>query len=112
MSDEPITLWLLAMHMVGDYIAQNHQTSQRKLISVRTRLYHVATYTLCFAAVPLIRGMGWIEALLFLLSIAVPHFVIDSRRWASGKDWNLKPLAVDQTLHVCCLAATATLFQL
>ncbi len=107
-----IDLTIIACHMVGDYLTQTDWMAARKFLDWRPRLAHVAVYTAGFAFVPLQAHLPLRQALLFLLVVGVPHFVVDCRRWASAEIWPLKPVMVDQSLHIAFLAATAVAFGL
>ena len=107
-----IDLTILACHMVGEYVTQTDWMAARKLSDWRARLAHVSAYTAGFAAVAVQAHLTVPRAAVFLLVIGVPHFVVDCRRWASGRVWPPKPILVDQAIHTVCLAATAAAFGL
>ena len=107
-----IDLTIIACHMVGDYLTQTDWMAARKFADWRPRLAHVAVYTAGFAVVPLQAHLSLDRAAAFLLAVAVPHFIVDCRRWASAEVWPFKPVMVDQSLHAICLAATAAAFGL
>ena len=98
--------------MVGEYILQTDWMAARKLIDWRARLLHVATYTACFIPVIVESHLPLERAIAFLLSVGVPHFIVDCRRWASGEHWPPKPIMVDQAIHMTCLAIAAAVFGL
>lgn len=104
-----LVLELLAAHMVGDYILQSDDMAKRKLSDWRVRAVHVLAYTLPFIFVVGWKAATYEGALLFLLANGVVHFIIDSRRWASGEAWPPKPILVDQTLHLVQLAVLGRL---
>lgn len=104
-----IGLDLLAAHLVGDFVLQTDDMAKRKLECWRTRLYHVLLYSMAFVPVIITyaqRVDDWRLALFYWLLI-LTHFIIDSRRWASGEKWTPKPIMVDQALHVVTLAVLA-----
>lgn len=101
---------LLACHMVGDYIFQTSDMAAKKLTEWPTRLLHVLAYNLPFMVLCLLTGATGPKVGLFLLLNVVIHFIVDSRRWASGKDWAPKPILVDQSIHLVTLAALWHLF--
>lgn len=103
---DPLTL--LAAHMVGDYVLQTDQQARTKLADWRPRAVHVSTYTLAF--LPAVWGRPWDVVLTFLALVWVTHFITDSRRWASGKEWAPKPILVDQAIHLATLAVLARVF--
>ncbi len=105
---DPLTL--LAAHMVGDYILQSDRVAKTKLTDVGIRVWHVSLYTLCFIPSVLLAHFPLMPACLFLLAVWITHFVVDSRRWASGKDWAPKPILVDQALHLVTLAVLLNVF--
>lgn len=105
-----IPLLFLAAHMVGDFITQNQWMSDRKLSNWRVRWLHVSIYTLGFVPIPLMVGLPIRQAVAFILLIFITHFLTDSRRWASGDKWPLKPLMVDQSIHIATLALIASAF--
>jgi len=107
-----IDLTILACHMVGEYVTQTDWMAAHKLTDWRARLAHVATYTAGFTFVALQAQMSPARAAVFLLSIFVPHFIVDTRRWASGDVWPPKPIMVDQSIHAVCLALAAAAFRL
>lgn len=134
-----IALWLLAAHMVGDYLFQNRWHAAAKFTSARERGLHVAWYTLAFVPVAFWYADTW-KATAFLASLAVLHFLTDRRRYVSNvgdvlghrlrlarasgvplrrvlrdvvtppNPWETLPLMVDQTLHVLQLAILGSLF--
>jgi hypothetical protein len=107
-----IDLTIIACHMVGEYVTQTNWMAANKLQHWRPRLVHVLVYTAGFAFVPWQAHLPLERAVLFLLAIGIPHFVVDCRRWASGEVWPPKPIMVDQAIHVAFLAATAAAFGL
>lgn len=107
-----IALALLAAHMVGDYILQTGWMAANKLNHWWPRFIHVCLYTLCFWPVLMATELdGWHTA-QFLGLVWVTHFITDSRRWASDKQWCAKPIMVDQTIHITTLAVLGYSFGL
>ena len=104
-----IALWLIACHMVGDYILQTPRMAALKLTNAKVRAQHVTTYTLFFILPLLVYRVPVAHSLLFLLAVWVTHFVTDSRRWASAEPWPPKPIMVDQAIHLLTLAILGTL---
>lgn len=82
-----IALYLLASHMVGDFLLQTRWQAARKLRDPWERALHVAVYTLAFVPVALVAPY-WQETVAFLGFLAALHFVTDSRRYLSTfGDW-------------------------
>lgn len=119
MSD--LTLFLLAGHMLGDWVVQTDWQAANKMTSWRANQAHVATYHLTLLAAlnyPLWgrwpSPVRWLAA--FVLSWAL-HSLIDRRwpvRWlmratgsAAFAETTLGILTVDQSLHVATLAVMA-----
>jgi len=105
-----LSLCLLASHMVGDYIVQTDWMAANKLKDAAARAIHVFAYSLCFIPTACRYAPTHAGAVAFLLLNAAAHFVVDSRRWASGDRWPPKPILVDQAIHAACLAALGVLF--
>lgn len=105
---DPLTL--LACHLVGDFILQTNTQAQLKFVNSRVRAQHVTTYTLAFLPAIAVGHLGFFSGVFFLLFIWITHFILDSKRWASGRDWAPKPIMVDQTLHIVVLAIAYHLF--
>lgn len=82
-----LPLYLLASHMVGDYLFQTRWQAAAKLKDPWTRSLHVSTYTLAFLPVAFL-APHWQEAVTFLGLLAALHFATDSRRYLSTfGDW-------------------------
>lgn len=89
-----IALYLVAAHMLGDFVLQNRWMSRGKLAHWDTRLLHVAAYLVPFVPVAFVYGRHvagatpGATALLFLALVGVLHFLTDSRRFRSSlADW-------------------------
>lgn len=78
-----ISLYLLASHMVGDFIFQNRWHSERKLDDPLERAWHVLWYTLAFAPVVYITAPPVWKGAAFSGCLFVLHFLTDSRRFHS-----------------------------
>jgi hypothetical protein len=104
-----IALDLIAAHMVGDFLLQGSAMADEKLRDWRIRLLHVAIYSLPFVVVMIGEDVRPARAAIFLAANFALHFLIDSRRWASAREWPPKPILVDQTLHMVTLAVLAHL---
>lgn len=122
-----LVLYLLAAHLIGDYLIQTRWQSvgkfgwTREAIGFRTR--HVLGYLLPFTPVAFAYGNA-LEATGFLAWLGVVHWYTDAQRivvtpgewlwWrvvAANKKaklepnpWPSLPLAIDQTLHVIQIA--------
>lgn len=82
-----IALYLLASHMVGDYLFQTRWQAAKKLDDPWVRALHVATYTLAFVPAAY-TAAPWREATTFLGFLAALHYATDSRRYLSTfGDW-------------------------
>jgi hypothetical protein len=97
-----LSLYLLAAHMVGDFILQGEWIASRKLSDWRVRALHVTLYVIPFALIS--------PDARFLASLWALHFLVDCRRWCASNPWPLKTLAVDQSLHVATIAALGAAF--
>ena len=104
-----LSIWLIALHMLGDYILQTNWMAANKFKSASVRSVHVFCYTVPFAVFAGIVAPTAIKAMAFTLGVFVLHWITDCRRWASDKPWCAKPIMVDQTLHMLQLAALSTL---
>lgn len=102
-----LALWIIALHMFGDYVVQTHWIAMGKLDSWKVRTVHVALYSAPFAVLAAYLGGTW-QPWAFPLLVAIPHWLTDSVRWCPGHPWNLKALMVDQSIHLLCLAAAGS----
>lgn len=82
-----IALWLLAAHLVGDFILQTRWQAVGKFGSTRDasalRAKHVLAYCLPFVPIAFAYAGGPGRALGFLLLLAVFHYATDARRFTS-----------------------------
>ena len=102
-----ISLYIIAAHLTGDFIFQTDEMAQKKFDSHTWRTGHVQMYTTAFIPIVLITPLPW----MFLFAVAIPHWIIDSRRWVEPKDgFESYPVVVDQTLHILSLAIAAGIF--
>ena len=100
---------MIAAHMVGDYLLQTDNMARNKFSDKSVRLLHCGAYMLPVFLVGYVHAVSpWGLALFYVVNL-IAHFVIDSRRWASGDKWPPKPILVDQALHLVTLAFTARL---
>lgn len=90
-----IALWLIASHMVGDFVLQSRWHAAGKLTDAEERVRHVLAYTLAFLPVTAAythafdghawrspHGEAW-TGILFLLFLGSLHYVTDSVRFKS-----------------------------
>lgn len=98
---------LIWLHFLSDFVLQTDRMALNKSSSNRWLFYHVATYTLPFAAV-------FPHQPLFVLLNGFLHFAIDymSSR-ATKRSWEEKKrhlffveIGFDQALHLTCLVST------
>jgi hypothetical protein len=104
------SLDLIAAHMVGDYILQTDGMAKKKLADDRVRFWHVLIYCIPFFVLLETCGPSGGRELAFMAALFIGHYGIDSRRWASGKNWKPKPILVDQTLHAVHLVLISHAF--
>lgn len=83
-----IALYLLAAHMVGDFVLQTRWQAEAKLSESSARLRHVATYCLPFVPVAFVYGQvgpldRWSAGMIFIGWLALLHFLTDSVRFRS-----------------------------
>lgn len=127
-----IVLWLLAAHLVGDYLLQTRWQAMGKFGWTREamiyRTAHVLTYLLPFIPIALVYG-NLVEAVGFIVWLGVLHWFTDAQRFVRTpgevlvwkfkqpkalpllpNPWPSLPLAIDQTLHVLTLAVLGAWF--
>jgi Protein of unknown function (DUF3307) len=113
------SLLILGAHMIGDFGLQTDYMALHKLTSPRVRTLHVACYCIpfllltvwwCFGMPHAPNSRPFLRGGLFLLTVAVTHWLTDSRLWASGEKWPPKPILVDQTIHIATLGILEVLF--
>jgi len=100
---------LIALHMLGDYILQTELMAQRKLESAYIRFVHVNAYSLPF----LIWATHFYEVkkgIYFFIGVWITHFAIDSYRFAKNHPWPPKSILIDQSLHIITIAVLAHIF--
>lgn len=103
-----MSLELIALHMLGDFILQNERMAQNKLKSVAVRFVHVNLY-----AFPFLIWAAYfygLNGVWFYLSVWATHFAVDSHRFAANHPYPPKPILIDQSLHIISLAVLARLF--
>jgi len=96
--------------MMGDFIIQTDWMAANKLKSHWARFLHVTTYSIGFIPVALAFAPTTTAAWCFLLNNFIVHYVVDTRRWASGDKWPPKPIVVDQALHMTQLAILGVIY--
>lgn len=103
-----MTLDLLALHMLGDYILQTEWMAQNKLKNIPARLIHVNTYAFPF----FLWGVYFygLQGVYFFVGVWITHFAIDSYRFAASHPWPPKSMLIDQSLHIISLAMLARVF--
>lgn len=79
-----VALYLLASHLVGDFILQTRWQAVRKFDDRAYRARHVLSYVAAFVPVLLVVRSGWLQAGGFLAALAALHFATDSRRFHSN----------------------------
>ena len=118
--------WLLAGHMLGDFIFQTNWMAERKTKEYSPLFIHCAIYacSIWFSSLPVphpveidsFRLIPWGLSPLSVLFVFISHAVIDRRKitiwWCrnvtrSDKMWLL--IMTDQSLHVIILAITCLL---
>lgn len=104
----PVELWLVTLHLIGDFPLQPNWMAQRKtsnpLINAAHSLIHGALFApLAWYIYP--RASG---AIIFTMWIVITHFIIDSRSWVSpNEEWDNPEMWVwinDQILHFIALS--------
>ncbi|MFL5309502.1 MAG: DUF3307 domain-containing protein [Myxococcales bacterium] len=83
-------LYLLAAHLVGDFVLQSRRMAALKLDDARVRAEHVGCYLLPFY--PLACWQSWHRPVWhgvgFLVGLGLLHYLTDSRRFRSTlMDW-------------------------
>ncbi len=85
-----IPLYLLACHLIGDFLLQSRSMAALKLTNAGVRFWHVAVYAIPFWVLMFYLyhpGASW-HPLAFVYSLMVLHFFTDSRRFTSSPmDW-------------------------
>lgn len=104
-----LSIDLIASHMAGDYLLQTDFMARHKLSSWKVRLLHVLMYGVPFIPVAFFYATPR-RAIAFLICLCLTHFIVDSRRWASGDKWPPKPILVDQALHLVTISILGHLF--
>lgn len=125
-----IGLYLLASHLVGDFLLQTRWQAAGKLNDHVVRARHVGAYTLAFFPVAVTQAPNAQAAYTFLAFLAALHFITDSRRFystfgdvfawrtdpktrplrLSPNPWTPIPILIDQTLHVAQIAILGGIF--
>lgn len=79
-----IALYLIASHMVGDYMFQNRWHAARKFTNRWERALHVAWYGCAFTPVVAFYAPSQLDGIAFVVLLVVLHFITDSRRYLSN----------------------------
>lgn len=87
-----LPLYLLAAHLVGDFILQTRWQAAGKFARTRQgallRLRHVATYSVPFVPLAIVYGGNAWWSADFMLALFLLHYLTDSRRFTSTLgDW-------------------------
>lgn len=103
-----LPLILIVCHWIGDFVLQTDEMAKNKLNDWRVRTSHVITYMFPFAClVPIFWWPLW-KGVLWYLLIAIPHWLIDTRRWVEPKPkFQSYPIVIDQGLHLGSLLIAA-----
>lgn len=81
-------LYLLAAHLVGDFVFQTRWQATEKFTEPWCRLRHATTYALPFIPIAVVFSPRWEWALNFMIALWFFHFLTDSRRFHSTLgDW-------------------------
>ena len=104
MSAASVALFFIALHMIGDYVTQTNWMAANKLRSGGVRTLHVLIYSIPFWVLGCLSLPTGENGILLFVSVFIPHWIIDCRRWASPDPWPPKPIMVDQSLHALHLA--------
>lgn len=78
-----IALYLLAAHMVGDFVLSNRWQADLKFTDRGYRTRHVIGYCVAFVPIALAYGSSGYRGSAFLGSLFVLHWLTDSRRFRS-----------------------------
>lgn len=83
-----IALYLLAAHMVGDFVLQTRWQAAGKFTDRGLRFRHCVGYTVPFIVLALIVGNGPLAWYAFPVAVFALHYLTDSRRFLSTiGDW-------------------------
>lgn len=102
-----LALWMIAAHMIGDYVVQTNWMAANKMKRWDALALHVLCYTACFAGPILAYATTPQLAAWGIVALAAMHAATDWRRWASGAQWPPKPILVDQAMHAVQIAIVA-----
>ena len=82
-----LSIWLIALHMLGDYVLQTPYMAANKFKSAAVRSVHVLLYSLplgLFAGVWVrLHGLPVWHSAAFFVGLYVTHWITDMRRWCS-----------------------------
>ncbi|WP_134672610.1 DUF3307 domain-containing protein [Halorussus marinus] len=106
------SLYLLALHLLGDFPLQTDWMAARKIDEPRVRLAHVGVYTAVVSTVLWATPWPPAASALFIALVATTHYVIDSRRWKDPVDgFETRPIWFDQAYHIISLAAAVAIVE-
>lgn len=78
-----LALYLIAAHMVGDFLLQDRWTATFKQKNRRALTAHVAIYLIPFSFILTLLNVSWPRACGFLAALGVAHWLTDARRFRS-----------------------------
>ena len=78
-----LALYLLAAHLVGDFVFQTRWQAERKLRDYEYRARHVLVYCVPFVPIAVVFSRDWRYAGGFMSWLLVLHFATDSHRFRS-----------------------------
>jgi hypothetical protein len=96
-----LALYLLAAHLVGDFVLQNRWQAVGKLADWRVRTQHVVAYSIPFWPIAAVYGNHpWWHGMAFLFGLYELHYLTDSHRFRSTLgdvvqwwlDWRVDPI--------------------
>lgn len=106
----PVELWLLTLHLIGDFPLQPQWMVQNKTDRFDILIAHSGIHAALFAPLGFFIYPTHVGAYLFTSWIFFSHVVIDSRRWVEPKEeWRSPEVWVwlnDQILHLIALGAS------
>lgn len=83
-----IVMWLLAAHLLGDFVLQSRVHAALKFQDRVQRTSHVLWYVVPFVPIVVVatwpQDTAWWKGAAFLLGLAVLHWITDTRRFYSN----------------------------
>jgi len=112
MSNDLLSLYLLAAHTGGDFLLQTNHMATHKFGSTFVRAKHVSAYSLPFVGAAALSSWSTRQRVAFLAGNWVTHFAIDTKRWKEpAEGFETLPVWFDQALHVTSLGLLAALVE-